>query len=311
MKDIRIATRASKLALIQANYIKQCLTRHAPGTAISVVHISTKGDKNKSDFLYKAESVGFFTSEVENAVLSGQADLAVHSLKDLPTAITPGLIISAIPPREQVADVVIAARHVSSINELPPNAVVGTSSLRRIRQLKGMRPDLDCQPLRGNVESRIRRVDEGQLDAIVIAQAGVNRLEMSDKVTFVLSPEDFVPAPGQGALAVQTRKDDPELCRLAAQLDDAGARLTAQTERHILAGLHGGCSIPLGVYARIEHKTIHIHAVLCSVSDDRQIRKSVSCPIDQAVQTADILVKQILNEGGREILQEIQRQKSS
>lgn len=308
MKEIKIATRGSRLALAQANSIRMRLASLAPDTNISIVTMSTKGDRDKSDFLYKSESVGFFSSEIEAALLDKRADIAVHSLKDLPTALTPGLMIAAIPEREDVCDVIAAAKSISSIDELPKNAIVGTSSLRRITQLKLLRRDLDCRPLRGNVETRLRQVREGIFDAIVAARAGLNRLGMSDRISLVLSPEEFVPAPGQGALAVQTRQDNIETCRLAAQLDDPNARVTAETERHILCGLHGGCSIPLGVHCRLEEKTMHIHLVLCDISATRQIRKHVACPVHDALKTADRLTQEVLNEGGRDILDEIRRQ---
>jgi hydroxymethylbilane synthase len=163
MKSIRIATRASKLALAQANQTMKDISSLSPTSTICLVEISTKGDRDLSDFLYKVGSTGFFTSEVERALLDGRADVAVHSLKDLPTAITNGLTISAIPNREQVNDVIVASKDIASIQDLPKGAVVGTSSLRRITQLKLIRPDLDCQPLRGNVETRIRKVQEGAI----------------------------------------------------------------------------------------------------------------------------------------------------
>jgi hydroxymethylbilane synthase len=309
MKSIKIATRASKLALAQANLIKDHLSALAPDTPVLIVEISTKGDRDKSDFLYKSSSVGFFTSEVENALLQGRGDIAVHSLKDLPTTITSGLFVPAISKRESVSDVIVASKKLSSIHDLPPNARVGTSSLRRITQLKLLRPDLDCQPLRGNIETRIRKVQEGQVDAIVIAEAGLNRLGLSDHISLILPPADFIPAPGQGALAIQARQDDTEICRLAANLDDADSRLTAETERRILAGLHGGCSIPLGVYSYIENEAIHIHAILCNLAATKQVKKTISCHLDQATQAADTITQQILEEGGREILNEIRLEK--
>jgi hydroxymethylbilane synthase len=309
MKSIKIATRASKLALAQANLIKDHLSALAPDTPVLTAEISTKGDRDNSDFLYKSSSVGFFTSEVENALLRGRGDIAVHSLKDLPTTITSGLVVSAIPSRESVCDVIVASKKLSSIHDLPPNARVGTSSLRRITQLKLLRADLYCQPLRGNIETRIRKVKEGQVDAIVIAEAGLNRLGLSDHISLILPPADFIPAPGQGALAVQARQDDTEICRLAATLDDANSRLTAETERRILAGLHGGCSIPLGVYSYSVNEAIHIHTILCNLAATKQVKKTISCHLDQATQAADTITQQILEEGGREILNEIRLEK--
>jgi hydroxymethylbilane synthase len=311
MKEIKIATRASKLALAQANQTMRSLLLLDPICRVSLVEISTKGDRDKSDFLYKVGSMGFFTSEVEQALLDGRADVAVHSLKDLPTTITKGLTISAIPQREQVSDVIVASKDIASIQDLPEGATVGTSSLRRITQLKLIRPDLDCQPLRGNVETRIRKVQEGQVDAIVIAQAGLNRLNLSDNISLILPPEEFIPAPGQGALAIQTREDNTELCRLVSRLEDPSTRISVQTERRILAGLHGGCSIPLGVFSLIEKDTIHISAVLCNLAATKHIRKTVSCPIDMALETADTITQQILAEGGKEILEEIRDEKNT
>ena len=311
MKEIKIATRASKLAMAQANLIKDYLSVLAPSTSISIVKISTKGDRDKSDFLYESNSVGFFTSEVENALLNQEGDIAVHSLKDLPTTMNEGLFIPAIPLRESVSDVIVASKKLSSIHDLAPNACVGTSSLRRMTQLKLLRPDLDCRPLRGNIETRIRKVQDGQIDAIVIAEAGLNRLGLTDHISLILPPADFIPAPGQGALAIQTRQQDIELCRTVSNLDDSKSRITAETERRVLAGLHGGCSIPLGVYSYITNKTIHIHAILCNLAATKRVQKTISCPVDQATQAADIVTQQILDEGGREILEELRQAKKA
>jgi hydroxymethylbilane synthase len=309
MKLIRIATRASKLALAQATQTMKSISSLSPSSTISLVEISTKGDRDQSDFLYKVGSTGFFTSEVERALLDGRADVAVHSLKDLPTASTKGLTISAIPHREQVNDVIVASKEIATIQDLPKAAVVGTSSLRRITQLKLIRPDLDCQPLRGNVETRIRKVQEGRVDAIVIARAGLNRLDLSGHISLILPPEDFIPAPGQGALGIQTREDDTELCEIISKLDDPTARLTTLTERRILAGLHGGCSIPLGVFSFIESDNLHIRAILSNLAATKQIRKTASCPLDRALETADTITQQILDEGGEQILDEIRNEK--
>ena len=309
MKPIRIATRASRLALAQARQVMDSLLSVCGDLPVSIVEISTKGDRDKSDFLYSSSSIGFFTSEIEKALLDGRADIAVHSLKDLPTAITSGLVISAIPKREDVCDVIVSSKKIPSIDDLPPSATIGTSSLRRMTQLKRVRGDLNCQPLRGNVETRIRKVQDGQLDAIIVARAGLNRLGLSDDNWLTLEPEDFIPAPGQGALAIQTRADDTALYELVSKLDDPTARLSAQTERRILTGLHGGCSIPLGVFSCIEKETIYIHAILCNLTATKTIRKEVSCPIDKANETADKIAQEILNKGGREILEDIRQDK--
>ena len=310
MKQLRIATRASQLALAQTRQVMAALSAVCPEAVISIVEVSTQGDRDKSDFLYAVGSVGFFTTEVERALLDGRADVAVHSLKDLPTAITEGLTIAAIPAREAVCDVLVTNEPVASMDALAAGAVVGTSSLRRITQTKRIRPDLNCRPLRGNVETRLRKLRDGQYDAIVLAQAGLNRLGLTDGHRLVLEPEVFIPAPGQGALAIQTRSDDTELRELISRLEDPHARITVETERRILAGLHGGCSIPLGVHARIDGETMHIDTILCDLAG-HCIHRSRTCAVNNAPETADNLTHDILNNGGREILDALRSQKSS
>lgn len=311
MRVIRIASRGSKLALTQSEYIKRMLLELAGEIEISIVKISTKGDRDKSDFLYKSESVGFFTSEVENALLDARADLAVHSLKDLPTAITPGLVVAAIPERESVADALITAGKAASIEDLPPGATVGTSSLRRIAQLRHLRSDLNCVPLRGNVETRVNKVRTGQVDAIVIAQAGLNRLGLADEISAVLPPKDFLPAPAQGALAVQIRADDNELVGLVRRIDHQPSRITAETERQILAATHGGCSIPLGTYSRIQGDAITVDAVIADLKGEKYVRLSETAPTDQARTLAEQLAQQLLTKGGQQILENIKKTKES
>ena len=305
MRAIRIVSRASKLALIQSNYIRDLLTNISSDLDISIVEISTKGDRDKTDFLYKSNSVGFFTTEVENALLDCKGDIAVHSFKDLPTAIRGGLTVAAIPKREAVADVLVTSKPISSLNDLPPGAAVGTSSLRRIAQINHLRSDLNCLALRGNVETRIQKVTSGQVDAIVIAQAGINRLGLAEKISFILPPDEFLPAPAQGALAVQIRTDDIELAELIAKLDDKNSRITAETERIVLSAMHGGCSIPLGVYAQINNNTITIDAVISDIEGKKYIRDSRQGHIDKAEELARKLAEDLLNKGGKQILDEI------
>jgi len=305
MRTIRIATRASNLALAQSHYIASRLKNICDDIDISIVEISTKGDRDRSDFLYKTGTVGFFTSEVENALLDSRADLAVHSFKDLPTAIRPGLVIAAVPQRENPADALVCGKTAASIEALPKAATVGTSSLRRIAQVKNIHPDLNCLPLRGNVETRIAKVGSGDIDAIIIAAAGLNRLGLSEKITAILPPEIFVPAPAQGALAVQIRADDTELARTVKELDDKNARTTAEAERCVLAAMHGGCSIPLGVYARLEAGNIILNAVISDVDGKNLIRRSAVAPIDDAIDCAGRLAEELLDAGGKKILDKI------
>ena len=305
MKPIRIASRASKLALAQTDIVKSSLEKLFPGMEISVVTISTKGDRDKSDFLHKSKSVGFFTSEVENAILDGRADLAVHSLKDLPTTAVPELVIAAIPKRQSPADALVASEKVASIEDLPAGATVGTSSIRRIAQLRHTRDDLKCVPLRGNVETRVRKVTTGQVDAVVVACAGLNRLGLADKISAVLAPEQFLTAPGQGALAVQVRAEDTDLAELVSRLDDEPTRIETQAERFVLAAMHGGCSIPLGAYARIIGDRLTIDAMIADIDGKNLIKRSSSSPVNQSKACAQKLVEELLEAGGREILDQI------
>ncbi len=305
MTPIRIASRASKLALAQSEIVKHALEKLSDDIEISIVTISTKGDRDKSDFLHKSESVGFFTSEVENAVLDGRADLAVHSLKDLPTAYTAGLLVAAIPKREAAADALVASHPAASIEDLPAGATVGTSSLRRIAQLQHIKSDLKCVPLRGNVETRVRKVTEGEVDAAIVASAGLKRLGLADKISAVLAPEQFLTAPGQGALAVQVRAEDSELIELVRQLDHMPTRIATEAERLVLASMHGGCSIPLGVYARITEGQLRIDAMIADIKGEKYVKHSKTACVEAAKTCARELADELLEAGGREILNKL------
>ena len=305
MRQVRIVSRASKLALAQADIVRNLLKKQSSDVELHIVPVSTRGDRDKSDFLYKADSVGLFTSEVENALLEGSADLAVHSLKDLPTAGSPELTIAAILKRECAADVLIASSRAASIGQLPAGATVGTSSLRRIAQLKHLRSDLKCVPLRGNVETRVRKVTSGRLDAAIVAYAGIVRLGLQGSISAVLSPEQFLTAPGQGALAVQVRTKDSELAQLVAALDDQPTRIAVQAERFVLAAMHGGCSIPLGVYAKVTDNEIHIDAFMADVEGVSFIRRSAAGPANAYERLANDLAAELLESGGEDILKQI------
>lgn len=311
MRALRIASRGSKLALVQSNYIRNLLEDLYSDIEITIVKISTKGDRDKSDFLYKTNSMGFFTSEVENALLDGRADIAVHSLKDLPTACTKGLVVAAIPKRESVADALIASSGVSSISDLPARATVGTSSLRRIAQLRRQRNDIKCVPLRGNVETRVSKVAAGKVDAAVMACAGLNRLGLSDQISAILSPKEFLPAPAQGALAVQIRDDDNELVELISKLDDKNTRIAVEAERRILSSMHGGCSIPLGVYSEISGDNMTIDAVISDVDGQKYVKRSIAGQIKKANAYAEQLAQELLQAGGKEILDEIRKNRNA
>ncbi|MHC4156975.1 MAG: hydroxymethylbilane synthase [Planctomycetota bacterium] len=305
MRQIRIASRGSKLALTQSNTVKQLLEKLSPEAEFSIVRVSTRGDRDKSDFLYKSEFVGFFTAEVERALLDGRGDLAVHSLKDLPTACAPDLRVAAILKREHVADALVAAGRAGSVDELPIGATVGTSSLRRIAQLKHLRGDLNCVPLRGNVETRVRKVVAGEVDAAVVACAGLYRIGLDKNISAVLAPEEFLTAPGQGALAVQIRAEDSELAELVGRLDDGPTRVATEAERSVLAAMRGGCSIPLGVYARPADNRLMIDAMIADIDGKNLIRRCSSSAVDESHSCAVKLAEELLEAGGREILERI------
>lgn len=305
MRPVRIAGRASKLALIQIDIVRRLLEGLYPDIDCSVVKVTTRGDRDKSDFLYQAESRGLFTSEVENALLDGRADIAVHSLKDLPTLPREGLVIAAIPKRESPADALVAKDKVTSIEDLPAGSKVGTSSLRRIAQVKLKRGDIECVPLRGNVETRVKKVAEGKVDAIVIACAGLSRLGLSENISAVLPPKEFIPAPAQGALAVQVRSDDKELIELVKQIDDENSRIAVETERCVLEALHGGCSVPLGVYSQIEGDSITTNAILCDLEGKNFVKRTTASPLAEAKTSAQELAQQLLTNTGREILNQV------
>lgn len=304
-RHIKIASRASSLALIQADYIRTKLLNLYPELEISIVKVSTKGDRDKSDFLYKSGSTGFFTGEIEQSLLKGKADIAVHSLKDLPTTSRPELVIAAIPQRESPADALVASGEAAGISDLPAGSKVGTSSPRRIAQLKHIRDDLVCVPLRGNVETRVNKVICGEIDAAILACAGLQRLNMTDRISAVLSPCDFLPAPGQGALAVQIRSDDNELYQLVSKLDDKNTRIAVEAEREVLAAIQGGCSIPLGVYAQIDGNVLTIYAMVCDLDAKKYIKLSKIGPVAEARTIAGMLVDELFKNGAKEILEQI------
>lgn len=255
---IRIATRASDLALWQANHVADRL--RALGAEVSVESFSTRGDR-EAGALAALGGEGLFTAEVDRALLEGRADIAVHSLKDLPIEAPEGLALAAVPARGPVEDVLVSTG-AEPLAELPPRGVVGTSSPRRAAFLHSARPDLTIVDLRGNVPTRLRKVASGEIAATVLARAGVERLGLDVKLAEVIGPPRLLPAPGQGALALVTRADDERATALALRLEDPDTRLAVDSERTVLAGLGGGCSLPLGVLARRDGKLWRVSAVL-------------------------------------------------
>ncbi len=261
-QKIRIATRKSKLALYQSNFVAKKL--NALGYPTELIPVETEGDKNLLPF-EQMSGIGFFTKAVQEALLRGKADIAVHSLKDLPTANHPQLIIGAIPERESPSDLLLVRpeAHRPKLTPLPikTGGTIGTSSARRRSQITALRPDLSLQPLRGNVPTRIEKLKSGQYDGIILAEAGLNRLkpELSPLIPIRLSPEEFIPTPGQGALAVECKKDQDELLQLLRKIHSPEAAKTTELERKVLSFFRGGCQLPLGAYAKFTNSTVSLH----------------------------------------------------
>jgi hydroxymethylbilane synthase len=300
MTLLRLGTRKSKLALWQANFVKEKL--EALGCKVEIVPITTTGDKILDAPLAKIGGKGLFVKEIENALLAGEIDLAVHSLKDVPITIPEGLTLSAITEREEPYDVLIS-RNGKKLEELPSGAVVGTSSLRRQVQIKRRRRDLKVEILRGNVDTRLRKLKEGLYDAIVLAYAGVKRMGLSGEISQVL--EDFIPAVGQGSLAIETRAEDERVINFVKVLNHQESWLRAVCERAFLRELQGGCQVPMGAYAWIEGDRIKIKGFISDLEGERFLEGYEEGSLQEAEEVGKRLAQRLLREGGEEILKEI------
>ena len=294
-----IGSRGSQLALWQSRWVQARLAELGKESRIEIIH--TTGDKVLDVALSKVGTKGLFTKEIEEALQNEAIDLAVHSLKDMPTDLPPGLTLAAIPAREDARDALVG----STLANLKQGARVGTSSLRRAAQLKALRPDLDLQTIRGNVDTRLRKLDEGQFDAIVLASAGLRRLGWEGRITEYLGSDVMVSAVGQGALAIETREDDGAghcVCRL---LDDARTRACVTAERAVLATLGGGCQVPIGAHAVYAGAGLHLDAVVAAPDGSRSIRKSADGAVVEAEPLGRSLGLELLDAGGREILEAV------
>lgn len=292
---IRIGTRSSKLALAQANLVMARLRTEHPRIQFELVEISTAGDRDQTTPLSAGEGVGWFTSALQAALLEGHADLAVHSYKDLPTKRPEGLIIAAVPVREDPRDALVAARKMT-VKGLPPGAVVGTSSPRREAQLRAMRPDLDIRPIRGNVDTRIAKVESGEYDAAVLALAGLRRLGIEARATEIFGVYDMLPAPAQGALAIECRVDDGVTRRLIAAIDDPRLREIVTAERSFLAAIDAGCSFPAAAYAEHFGSTLKLHALLAP--GGRIFRSKMAGPAETAAGLGRSLATELMTLAG-------------
>ena len=293
MKRLAIGSRGSALALWQAEHVRKLLEERA-GISAEVIVIKTSGDKIDHLPFGQVGVKGMFVKELEDALFDGRVDMAVHSLKDLPSEIPDTLILAAICEREDVRDALIT-RSGQTLDELPQGARIGTSSVRRQSQLRHYRPDLQVCEMRGNVDTRLAKLARGECDAIVLAKAGLDRLGMSDRITQVLSTDISLPAAGQGALAIETRKEDGELQRHLAALDHEITRRCIGQERALIAALNGGCHVPIGAWARIENEMLKLDAAVLSPDGSECLRENASGKGDDVqalgLQVADMLVR--------------------
>ena len=301
---ITIGTRASKLALWQAEYIAAEIEKHH-GCRVELRKMTTKGDRILDAPLAKIGGKGLFTKELEQAMLAGEIDLAVHSLKDMPTEVPEGLVIGAITQRLDAGDAFVSV-HYRSMEDLPQGAKVGTSSLRRRAQLLAVCPDLTILDLRGNVNTRLAKLDAGEFDAIVLAAAGLKRLGLGERIRTILPRAMILPAVGQGALAIECRADDGRIQEMIDFLRDTEMTAAATAERAFLRRVEGGCQIPVGVYAEVgEGNVLHVEAMIASIDGMRVCRsRSMGTPAE-AEKIGIALAEELLDVGGREILKEI------
>ncbi len=310
MRRLIIGTRGSKLALWQAEWVASELRRLNPDLQVELERIKTTGDKILDVPLAKIGGKGLFVKEIEEALLREEVDIAVHSMKDVPTVLPEGLGIVAVCRRESPRDVFVSRRGPEGplyrgLMSLPEGARVGTSSLRRLCQVRHLRGDLDVVPLRGNLDTRLRKLDEGQFDAIIVAEAGMKRLGLTDRITQVLGAETLLPAIGQGAIGIEARVDREEVVSLIQELDHPETRVCVDAERSFLKRLEGGCQVPIAAYARMVNGKVEIEALVGDLEGRRLIRgKRVAVP-ERAEEEAVHLAEELLQRGAREILEEV------
>lgn len=305
MRHLRIGTRGSLLAKWQAEFVRKQLFA-GTGAEAEIVIIKTAGDKLATSPLSQIGGKGIFIKELEEALLEETIDLAVHSVKDIPTETPSRLMFPAVCRREDVRDCLVAAKG-ATLASLRQGARVGTGSLRRQAQLRRMRPDLDVRDLRGNVDTRLRKVESGEYEAVMLAKAGLDRLGLSNRITEIVSPETFLPAVGQGAVAVECRLKDTEASEMVSGLDDAETRTAIIAERALLSALHGGCQVPLGAWARIERGELVLEACVCSVDGVQFIKQRATAAPEQAAELGGHMAKLLMEAGAQNILEEVSR----
>jgi hydroxymethylbilane synthase len=300
---LRIGTRGSKLALHQTHSVESLLKAHHPDLVTEIVIIKTKGDRLPDADLVKISGVGIFTRELDRALKDGRIDAAVHSLKDLPTDLREGIELAAVPERETAQEAFLSNRY-ASFGELPSGALVGTGSPRRKAQLLAWRPDLEVKNLRGNVETRIKKMDEGEVDAIVLACAGLIRLEIEGRIRERLPLNQFVPAPGQGALGITVREGDRSAEQLLAPLNDPASAAEVEAERVFLRHLGGGCKTPIACHASLERDLLTVTGFVAAPDGGRVFQNSLTGPKASGEHLGRTLAETFLAQGARELLEQ-------
>jgi len=304
---LRIATRKSQLALWQAEYVRDILLQYHPDLNVELVKMTTEGDRILDTPLAKVGGKGLFVKELENGLLSGDADIAVHSMKDVPVELPEGLHLSVICPREDPRDAFVSNDY-SLFEDLPKGARLGTSSLRRQCQLAAQRPDLNIIDLRGNVNTRLQKLDKGNYDAIILAAAGLKRLGMEDRITECLSPEVSLPAIGQGAVGIECRRDDDWVNELLTPLNDRDSAIRVRAERSLNHRLQGGCQVPIAGYAELAHGVILLRGLVGMVDGSQIIHGEIAGQPEDAEYLGRVLAEDLLSRGADEILESLYAQ---
>jgi hydroxymethylbilane synthase len=296
---LTLGTRRSLMAMTQSGKVADTLTDRT-GHEVELVGVTTEGDVSKAN-IAQIGGTGIFVSGLRERLLTGEVDFAVHSLKDLPTAPAEGIALAAIPPRDDPRDALCGP---AKLSDLPPGARIGTGSARRMAQLRAMRPDVQVLPTRGNADTRLRKIAEGEFDAVVLAFAGLARIKRLEAVAEVFDPGQMLPSPGQGALALECRADRTDLVEILATLDDPASRAAVTAERALLAALEGGCSAPVGAYAALEDRTLHLIGVVAGYDGERQVRLSISGHPDEAEKLGRDLAARMIAEGADQLMGE-------
>lgn len=305
MRKIIIGSRGSKLALYQSNLVKNLLEQAEPGLTCEVRIIHTKGDKILDVALSKIGDKGLFTKELERALLDGEVDLCVHSTKDMPTALPEGLAIMGMPKRANAQDAIISGTPGLTVDSLPQGARVATGSLRRVAQLLRRRPDIEACEIRGNVDSRVKRVLDGEFDAGILAAAGVERLGLQDAVSGNIPTDVLVPAAGQGAIAIEARQNDAEIAALLEKITDRDTLRVVTAERFVLGALEGGCQVPMGIHAEIDGDVMDLCAFVASLDGAKYVEARAKGDASDPKGLGQVVVDDLVGKGARQILDEI------